>query len=122
MNRVLLASLFLIPVMGYPIAVTPAKAEKAVELPVTVESQLIDVEKRIFYPPVDALIDRVWHAIPGLNGIVLDFKASLQKTEQAHDGKLHPVVKETPAKVLLVGATPYGPNTPKQCMGIKRRR
>lgn len=47
MNRVLLATLFLFPVMGYSIGVAPAKAETTATSSGVVESQLRDVEKRI---------------------------------------------------------------------------
>lgn len=38
---------------------------------------------------VNARVDRVWHAIPGLCGWGLDRSASVRATRQAHDGALH---------------------------------
>lgn len=50
---------------------------------------------------VDAHVDRVWHAIPGLHGWALDRNASLQKTKAAHDGKLHLVWHDVVPAVRL---------------------
>lgn len=65
-----------------------------------------ELEREMYHPSVDARIDRVWHAIPGLYGCSLDYTASLQKTRQAHDGKLHPVLKEIPPNVRLTNLPP----------------
>jgi peptidoglycan-N-acetylglucosamine deacetylase len=40
-------------------------------------------------PPVDARVDRVWKAIPGLKGWSLDVAASKNATAAAHDELLH---------------------------------
>jgi peptidoglycan-N-acetylglucosamine deacetylase len=40
-------------------------------------------------PPVDAKVDRVWRAIPGLSGWKLDVAESQRITAKAHDGKRH---------------------------------
>jgi peptidoglycan-N-acetylglucosamine deacetylase len=40
-------------------------------------------------PPVDARVDRVWKAIPGLKGWSLDVPASKSATAAAHDDLLH---------------------------------
>lgn len=74
---------------------TSAKESQAVE------HQLRDIERQVFCAPVDARVDRIWHAIPGLCGSTLDFGASLQKTMEAHDGKIHPIVTRMPPKTRL---------------------
>ncbi|MDQ0189275.1 polysaccharide deacetylase family protein [Alicyclobacillus cycloheptanicus] len=51
--------------------------------------------------PVNARVDRVWHAVPGLAGWRLDQPASERATQQAHDGKLHCEWKMVPPEVRL---------------------
>jgi probable sporulation protein (polysaccharide deacetylase family) len=52
-------------------------------------------------PPVDARVDRVWHAIPGLYGWRLDVPASLAATERQRDGNLHMVWRKVAPRVRL---------------------
>lgn len=124
MKHVLLMGLLLFPMLGNGVAIAAPKAViNSTEAEATVESQLRDIEEHAFHLPVDAKVDRVWRAIPGLNGTALDFNASIQKTEQAHDGKLHPVIKETPPKVRLADLPPEpiyrGPSAEKSiCLMI----
>ncbi|MCL6594201.1 MAG: polysaccharide deacetylase family protein [Alicyclobacillus sp.] len=47
-------------------------------------------------PPVDALIDRVWRAVPGLQGWALDVAASQRQTAAAGDGQRHLVWRAVP--------------------------
>lgn len=54
---------------------------QALEPATTVEQFQVD--------PVPARIDRVWKAIPGLNGWALDERASEAATQKAGDGKRH---------------------------------
>lgn len=52
-------------------------------------------------PPVDARIDRVWHAVPGLTGYNLDIEQSLHQTGKADDERIHLVWRQVkPAKPL----------------------
>lgn len=106
MKSVLLLSLFLAPLTGNGIRSAPSNVVVASQHQATAESQLRNMERSVYHPAVDARIDRVWHAIPGLGGTVLDFKASLHRTEEAHDGKVHPVIKEIPPTIRLAALPP----------------
>jgi peptidoglycan-N-acetylglucosamine deacetylase len=64
------------------------------EVPVTAygaanESSYAKLEETIGVPPVNARVDRVWHAIPGLSGWKIDKAESDALTREANDGKLH---------------------------------
>ncbi|MCL6547976.1 MAG: polysaccharide deacetylase family protein [Alicyclobacillus sp.] len=56
--------------------------------------------------PVDARVDRVWHAVPGLCGWKLDEAESRRRSEQARDGKLHLVWRLTPPGRRLASLPP----------------
>jgi probable sporulation protein (polysaccharide deacetylase family) len=51
--------------------------------------------------PVNARVDRVWHAIPGLCGWKIDEAASQDATNQYRDGKIHLVWKPQEPTVRL---------------------
>ncbi|MBX5436645.1 MAG: polysaccharide deacetylase family protein [Alicyclobacillaceae bacterium] len=55
----------------------------------TLEPTLTQVAKQYGTDPVDARVDRVWRAIPGLCGWSLDIRRSLEQTLAAGDGWLH---------------------------------
>lgn len=108
MRPVLIIVCILFPLLNgfaIPSVIPSTKGGVSSNLP-AVETQLRDAQKRLFRTPVDAKIDRVWHAIPGLNGWELDYQATLQKTKQAHDGQLHPVLKEVPPKIRVSDLPP----------------
>jgi len=50
---------------------------------------------------VDARVDRVWHAIPGLSGWALNIAQSEQTTKMKHDGQTHLVWDKVPPTVSL---------------------
>lgn len=103
MKQALLA-LLAIQVMGVSWTNQPAIPASRLVSPresQALEHQLRDMEQQVFRPAVDARVDRVWHAIPGLSGSILDDAASLKETQRAHDGKLHVVVVDVPPKTRL---------------------
>ncbi|GGJ04706.1 hypothetical protein GCM10010885_12340 [Alicyclobacillus cellulosilyticus] len=61
---------------------------------------------RFAVPAVDARVDRVWHAIPGLMGWRLDEEASRRQTEAARDGRVHWVWRAVPPRVRLADLPP----------------
>ena len=69
--------------------------------------------------PIDARVDRVWKAIPGYNGLVVDIEASYKRMEP--DGKFDEekiVYKEIPPKVSLkdLGPEPIYRGNPQKPM------
>jgi probable sporulation protein (polysaccharide deacetylase family) len=89
------------------------------------EELLRRVEKeapRMNRPPVDARVDRVWHAIPGLNGRVVDVEATVRSTlKQKSQTRIIWVYREIPPKVSLdhLGAEPiYRGNGEKQMAAL----
>ncbi|GMA48985.1 hypothetical protein GCM10025857_03420 [Alicyclobacillus contaminans] len=75
----------------------------AVEKPVVTASSEVwaDLQAKYGRPAVNARVDRVWHAIPGLQGWQLDVTASHAATTKAADGKLHLVWHPTPPEISL---------------------
>ncbi|SFJ23540.1 polysaccharide deacetylase family protein [Thermoflavimicrobium dichotomicum] len=75
-----------------------------------------------YLPPIDARVDRIWKAIPGLNGREVDIEATLDKTiKQKNKDTIQWVYKEIPPKITLdqLGAVPiYRGNDKKQAAAI----
>jgi probable sporulation protein (polysaccharide deacetylase family) len=70
-------------------------------------------------PPVDAVVDRVWHAIPGYNGVELDVERTLAKMRLLPEGApIQPVLREIEPKVGLddLGPHPIYRGNPKKRM------
>ena len=108
MRSVLVTVCLLYPLLnGFTVSsvMPPTSMVVSSNLP-AVEAQLRDAQKRLFRTPVNAKVDRVWHAIPGLSGWELDYQATLQKTKQARDGQLHSVLKEVPPKIGVADLPP----------------
>ncbi|MCT8139865.1 polysaccharide deacetylase family protein [Anaerobacillus sp. CMMVII] len=69
-------------------------------------------------PPINAVVDRVWKAVPGLNGLEVDIEASYEKVRK--DGKIlenKVVYKQVPPEVHLHDLPPspiYRGNPEKQ--------
>ena len=55
----------------------------------SLDGQLKRLGSSLGYPAVNARVDRVWHAIPGLGGFLLDIPASRAQTLRAIDHNLH---------------------------------
>jgi probable sporulation protein (polysaccharide deacetylase family) len=76
--------------------------------------QLGVVSESLQRPPVDAKIDRVWHAIPGLSGWKLEKEQSWIQTRQATDRKIHLVWVQVSPRQRLQDLRPSpiyrGPN------------
>lgn len=69
--------------------------------------QLEQAADRYNEPPVDAVVDRVWKAIPGYNGRIIDMKASYELMEKKgtfNENQL--VFKEIPPEVHLEDLPP----------------
>lgn len=72
-------------------------------------------------PPIDAKLDRVWKAIPGLNGRVVDidrtFAAAVSSGKDADDSIAY-IYRETPVGVSLddLGAQPIYKGNPRKPM------
>lgn len=56
--------------------------------------------------PLNATVDRVWHAVPGLCGYALDQSASVKATRNANDGRLHLVWQSVPPDRRLAQLPP----------------
>ncbi|MCL6444767.1 MAG: polysaccharide deacetylase family protein [Alicyclobacillus sp.] len=54
-----------------------------------VEERLRTIAQTWRFPAIDAHVDRVWHAIPGLSGWKLDVNRSVAESTCASDGRLH---------------------------------
>lgn len=67
---------------------------------------LHEAEAKYAHPPVSAREDRVWHAIPGLNGWTLEEKKTQIATKAAADGKVHFVWRKTMPEVSLKSLLP----------------
>ncbi len=67
---------------------------------------LREAQRKYGVPPVSAREDRVWHAIPGLNGWTLEEKQSQELTEKLKDGKTHLVWSATKPQVSLKSLLP----------------
>jgi probable sporulation protein (polysaccharide deacetylase family) len=77
-----------------------------------------EAEKRN-QPPIDARLDPVWKAIPGLNGLEVDIEKTLLLTKgQAITGEIPFVMKEVPPHIGLddLGAQPIYKGNPKKPM------
>lgn len=74
--------------------------------------------------PVDAVVDRVWKAIPGYNGLEVDIQGTYQKARLKPEGsEIEYVYKQIPPKVSLedLGAQPIyrgNPNKPMVALMI----
>ncbi|MBP2240177.1 putative sporulation protein (polysaccharide deacetylase family) [Cytobacillus eiseniae] len=69
--------------------------------------EIIKSSESLYIPPIDAKVDRVWKAIPGLNGVEVDIKASYEKMKS--DGKYKKeklVFKQIAPKVNLSDLPP----------------
>ncbi|WP_124727533.1 polysaccharide deacetylase family protein [Staphylospora marina] len=72
-----------------------------------------------YKPPVDARVDPIWKAIPGLNGLEVDVRATLEKTlKQKDHRKIAWVYRQVPPKVSLedLGAEPIYRGNPEKRM------
>jgi probable sporulation protein (polysaccharide deacetylase family) len=71
--------------------------------------------------PIDAKHDRVWKAIPGLNGVKIDVEATLKQAKEQNGDRIPLVVKQIPPKVTLddLGPLPiYRGNPQKKQMAL----
>lgn len=71
-----------------------------------VVADLKKLDATIGRPAIDAHVDRVWHAIPGLNGWHIDLQRSVEATQKAHDGRYHLVWSELPPSTRLADLPP----------------
>lgn len=74
---------------------------------------------RLYIPPIDAKLDRVWKAIPGYNGREVDVERTLQLSKDWIPGQKLPLVfREIPPKVSLddLGAQPIYKGNPNKPM------
>ena len=70
-------------------------------------------------PPVDAVVDRVWHAIPGYNGVELDIERTYEAMRGLpEDAPLRPVLREVEPRIGLddLGPHPIYRGNPKKRM------
>ncbi|OUM96931.1 MAG: hypothetical protein A9Z00_05015 [Thermobacillus sp. ZCTH02-B1] len=70
-------------------------------------------------PPVDAVVDRVWHAIPGYNGVELDVERTYEAMRMLPEGApIRPVLREVEPKIGLddLGPHPIYRGNPKKRM------
>lgn len=64
--------------------------------PGELENRLMSLATSLGQPAVDARVDRVWHAVPGLSGIKLNVQASMRETTRLNDQHLHLVWQQMP--------------------------
>ena len=70
-------------------------------------------------PPVDAIVDRVWHAIPGYNGVELDVERTYEAMRLLpEDAPIKPVLREVEPRIGLddLGPHPIYRGNPKKRM------
>ena len=59
-------------------------------------------------PPVDAVVDRVWHAIPGYNGVELDVERTYEAMRLLPEGApIRPVLREVRPRIGLDDLGPH---------------
>jgi peptidoglycan-N-acetylglucosamine deacetylase len=68
--------------------------------------EILEFAKRYETAPVDARVDRVWHAIPGLSGWELKVDESLEATRKHRDGQVHLVWNRVRPRVSLADLRP----------------
>jgi peptidoglycan-N-acetylglucosamine deacetylase len=86
-----------------------------------IRQRVEELAKQYNTAPIDAKNDRVWKAIPGLNGIEVDVDASVREAQKSGGGRVPLVVKQIPPKVSLdqLGALPiYRGNAQKKQMSL----
>ncbi len=77
--------------------------------------------KKLNVPPDNAKVDRVWKAIPGYNGLIVDTEKTFRLAKQSgigSDGKIPFVFKEVPPEISLeqLGAQPIYKGNPNKPM------
>jgi peptidoglycan-N-acetylglucosamine deacetylase len=68
--------------------------------------EILESAKSYETAPVDARVDRVWHAIPGLSGWELNVDESLEETRKHKDGQVHLVWNRVRPRVSLADLRP----------------
>jgi probable sporulation protein (polysaccharide deacetylase family) len=70
------------------------------------DALLAEAEKRRI-APIDAVIDRVWKAIPGYNGLEVDVDKTLAAALAAPEGEIPYIYNEVKPKLMLDDLGPY---------------
>lgn len=122
-GMVLLLAL-VIGIYNYGVSISePDLLGKAVPAPsdidIELHRQIQNFSQKNRIEPIDARVDRVWKAIPGYNGLMVDIEASYKRMEQ--DGEFDEekvVYKEIPPKVSLndLGPEPIYRGNPQKPM------
>ncbi|WP_240375360.1 polysaccharide deacetylase family protein [Bacillus piscicola] len=87
---------------GQTAATAPVDSEKS-----SLYDQLEQAAETFNEPPIDAVVDKVWKAIPGYNGKVVDMKASYEAMEKSREfDKNKLIFKEIPPEVHLKDLPP----------------
>jgi probable sporulation protein (polysaccharide deacetylase family) len=107
------------PVAHYMSAVKldTVEAHRSVQEDESLRKQIEQWRQEREEPPVDARVDRIWKAIPGYNGRVVDVEASLARLREAKDPSPDMLVyREVPPAVGLeqLGAHPIYMGNPKK--------
>jgi probable sporulation protein (polysaccharide deacetylase family) len=88
----------------------------------SIRKQVLEEAPSRFLPPIDARVDRVWKAIPGLNGREVDLEATVARTLKNKDrSRIKWVYREIEPRVRLsdLGAEPiYRGNERKKAAAI----
>ncbi|MCL6637337.1 MAG: polysaccharide deacetylase family protein [Alicyclobacillus sp.] len=74
----------------------PLQRQVTQRVPVGDQDEWSRLSTVLSVPPVDARVDRVWRAVPGLQGWELDVAASQRQTAAAGDGRRHLVWRAVP--------------------------
>ncbi|MBX6352341.1 MAG: polysaccharide deacetylase family protein [Thermoflavifilum sp.] len=82
------------------------RAATAPGSPPRLEDTLRYAGRTLAKEPVDARIDRVWHAVPGLCGWQLDVPESIRLSKAKHDGRVHLAWRSIPPRVRLADLPP----------------
>lgn len=91
------------PLAASPAAAAPSQYEASQE---ELQGRLIKLATALGQSPVNARVDRVWRAIPGLSGWSLNVAASVRETTRLHDQQLHLVWQQVAPSTALKDLPP----------------
>ncbi|MCF8564802.1 polysaccharide deacetylase family protein [Alicyclobacillus tolerans] len=94
------------PFLGVGTPLSAPGNRTVTEKAVVERSSLESLDKTLSRDAVDARVDRVWHAVPGLAGWRLDVPASEARTRTANDGKVHLVWQAVLPQTRLAALPP----------------
>lgn len=79
----------IVSVAGQPLACVYASTSRVSITSQELKHRLAQLQETLNTPAVDAHVNRVWHAVPGLCGWGLDIEQSIAQTGRLKDGHVH---------------------------------